>query len=150
MLLHRSIQDGQRIGDSLKMQTLTFRGKVIAGPTLAETVRIIVFNDKQNQITLGSQFIDNVGGPYAVLGAKNEATKYNTQILWDRTFNVSPNDKPIIDFEAVIPIDLHTKFNPTQTSIQTNSLKQFVISGLSSAQATAQVLWCSYVSYTDD
>ena len=140
----------ERVGDGLKMQTLTFRGKIIAGPTLAETIRVIVFNDKQNQIVLGSQFIDNVGGPYAVLGAKNEATKYNTQVLWDRTFNVSPGYRPIIDFEGVIPIDLHTKFTPGQTSITTNSLKLFAISGLASAQATASVLWCSYVSYTDD
>jgi len=139
-----------RVGDSIKMQTLTLRGKVIAGPTLAETVRIIVFNDKQNVITTGTDLLDNPGTPYVVLAGKNEATKYQSQILFDRTFNVSPGYRPIIDFEAVIPINLHTHFVAGSTTIKDNALKNCIISGLSSASATAQVLWCSYVSYTDD
>jgi len=138
----------QRVGDSIKMQTLTLRGKVIAGAALAETVRIIVFNDKQNVILTGADLLDNAGTAYAVLGAKNEASKYQTQILFDRTFNVAPGYRPIIDFEVVIPINLHTHFVSGLTTIKDNALKNCIISGL--AAPTATVLWCSYVSYTDD
>lgn len=138
----------QRVGDSIKMQTLTLRGKVIAGAANAETVRIIVFNDKQNVINTGADLLDNAGTAYAVLGAKNEASKYQTQILFDRTFNVAPGYRPIIDFEVVIPINLHTHFVAGSTTIKDNALKNCIISGL--VAPTATVLWCSYVSYTDD
>lgn len=142
--------NNQRIGDSLKMQTLTVRGKVIAGPVLAETVRIIIFNDKQNQITTGAQLLDNAGTVYAPISGKNEDNKYRSQVLFDRVFNVAPGYRPIIDFEAVIPIDLHTHFTAGTTTATDNMLKNCVISGLVSGTATATVLWCSYVSYTDD
>lgn len=146
----QGIAFNQRVGDSIKMQTLTIRGRIVAGPTLAESIRIIVFIDKENQITVGTDMLDNTGGIYATLGAKNEDNKYRSQVLWDRTFDVSPNDRPIINFQEVIQIDVHEHFTAGLTAIRDNSLKLMMISNLSSVSATAQVVWCSYVSYTDD
>lgn len=146
----QGIQFGQRVGDSIKVQTLTIRGRVVAGPTLAESVRIIVFIDKQNQIVTGADMLDNTGTIYATLGGKFEDTKYRSQILFDRTFDVSPGYRPIINFSEVLQIDTHTHFSAGSTTIRDNALKQMVISNLASGSATAQVVWCSYASYTDD
>lgn len=142
--------NSQRIGDGFKMQNLTFRGYVKAGPTLHESIRVLIFIDKQNQITTGADLLDNTGTGYATLSSKNEDNKYMSRVLYDRTFQVSPGYRPIIHFEGVIPIDLHQHFQAGTTTIKDNALKQMVISDLASGTASATVVWCSYVSYTDD
>jgi len=138
----------QRVGDSVKMQTLTLRGIVSAGATLAETVRVIVFLDKENLITTGAQMLDNAGGGYAVISSKQEDNKYQTRILFDRVFHVSPGYRPKQSFTAVIPINIHTHFTAGTTTIKDGALRILSIGQL--AAPTATVLWQSYLSYTDD
>jgi len=138
----------QRIGDSYKAQTLTLRGIVSAGAALAESVRIIVYLDKQNLITTGAQLLDNAGGGFAVISSKQEDNKYQTRILYDRLFHVSPGYQPKQYFEMVIPINEHVHFTAGTTTIKDNALRILSIGQL--AAPTATVLWQSYLSYTDD
>lgn len=146
----QGVANNQRVGDSLKMQNITFRGYVKAGPSNAESIRLLIFIDKQNQITTGNQLLDNTGTGYATLGSKNEDNKYISRIIYDRTFSVSPGYRPIIHFEGVIPVNTHEHFTAGTTTLKDNALKQMVISDLASGSASATVVWCSYVSYTDD
>lgn len=140
----------QRVGDSIKMQNLTMRGRIVAGPTLAESIRLIIFIDKANTITTGAQYFESVGSIYATLSPKLEANKYQTQVLFDRTFDVSPGYRPMINFDEVIELNVHQHFSPGVTTIKDNALKYIVISNLNSGTATAQMVFYATTSYTDD
>jgi len=138
-----------RVGDSLKMQNLTFRGLINAGAA-SDNVRVIIFIDKQNQITAGSNLLARAGGVFAPISEKQEDNKYVTRVLFDKLFQVIPTSaKGGYTFDEVIPLNLHTHFAAGTTNIVDNALKICFISG-SLAASTCAINLVTTVSYTDN
>lgn len=141
--------NGQRIGDSLKLQRLTFRCYTIAGAN-TERLRFIIYIDKQNTITTGAQMLQNSGNAYAVVAPKLEDNKYQTQILVDRVFDMIPNTtKAINSYEFTQPINLHCHYTGGTTTVKDNALKILFIS-TSATASTGTIYYTTELSYTDD
>ena len=74
----------------MKMKSLVIRGEFernTLGVT-SEVCRLIIFIDKDNTITSGSQLLNNYGSNAVVYSQKNEDTKFDSKIIYDKTFIV--------------------------------------------------------------
>lgn len=141
----------QRIGDSIKCQNLTLRGKILPPPSsnAAEFIRLTIFWDKQNVITTGGQLWNNAGGTLAPFSQKTEDTKYQSKVLYDRTWKLIPNtDNDAQQFTVVLPINMHTHYSGNTTTIKDGALKMCLISDQTTA--VHLVSFDSIVSYTDN
>lgn len=141
--------NGQRIGDSIKVQNVNIKGYFTAGPTNPELWRVLLIWDKQNVITQ-SNLLDYVGNVNVINGQKLEATKYNSQVLYDQVFKVQPNTTNSLQyFEIFIPVNQHTNFDAGTTNITTGALK--ILFYTSTATVSSSVVdYAGYISYTDD
>lgn len=147
-LIPQGVGNGQRTGDSVKLQTLTLRGAINLNAAGQEgLVRLIILNDKNNIISAPSILLTDVGGPLAPFGNKQEDNKYETKILKDMTFKVS-NQNPITPFKLVLPLNYHTKYTAGTTGIDNGMLRLIFISSILTNPPT--VSWKAQLSYTDN
>jgi len=116
----------QRNGDSIKMKTLTLRGDIAYNGTTPETVRMIIFNDKESSVTAGSDILESTGVQTAPYSGKNPNYKYDTKILYDKTY-VIDNQIPLRKFDIVLKVPNHVNFLATTTTIVNNALKLMFI-----------------------
>lgn len=144
----QGLLDTNRVGDSLKCQNLTFRFIGSRGTTDC-FVRYIIYWDQQNQISLGSDLLENVGSQQAVISPKNYDNRFRSSILHDYSHFLTASD-PLCKSEISIPINRHTQFNGATTTIQTGALKVLVISSLVAGATTPSVTWNSRLSFTDN
>lgn len=116
----------QREGDSIKMKNLTMRGDIVYNGTNSETVRLIIFNDKENQATTAGDILEYVGSSLSVYSGKNPNLRYDSKILYDKAFIVDANT-PIRKFDIVLKIGLHVNFSSGTNTINNNALKILII-----------------------
>ena len=138
-----------RTGDSIKMKNLTIRGEWLlnaAGAT-QETVRIIVFIDKQNNITSGAQLLQSVGNVNAPYSPKNNDNRYDSKFLIDKTY-VLDADNPIKKIDWVIKLNLHQHFNTGTTTVDTNAIRIGLFT--QSATSGAQFQYYGRTTYIDN
>jgi len=138
-----------RTGDSIKMKNLTMRGEWLlnAAGAAQETVRIIIFIDKQNNITSGAQLLQAVGNANAVYSPKSNDNRYDTKFIIDKTY-VLDSDNPIKKLDWVIKLNLHQHFNTGTTTVDTNAIKIALFT--QSATNGAQFQYYSRVTYMDN
>lgn len=136
----------QRSGDSVKMKNLTFRGQLVIGGT-NELVRIIIFIDKENSISGANTLIQGTGTTIAVLGNKIQDNKYDSRILWDKTFNMTSANTPMKEFKIKLKLDSHVNFNAGTTTVANGALKMALI-GQSAGGSLLR--YDTYVSYLDN
>lgn len=139
----------QRTGDSIKLKTLTLRYVWERNPAGInnEVCRIIVFLDKENNITSGAQYFANVGTVNAPLQCKNSDTKYDTKVLYDQLHYVDLYH-PVTVKTMVINIDEHCHFNLGSTVIDKNCLKIMFIS--QSPTNGPQMTYSARTTYIDN
>lgn len=143
----QGVTSSQREGDSIKLKNLTFRGQIVIGNT-NELVRIIVFKDKENTIASGAAILQGTGTTLAVLGNKNQDSKFDSKVLFDRTYTMDTANTPMIKFNINLKLDFHTNFEAgTQTASQ-NALKMLIINQSSASGLLVRV--DSYVTYLDN
>jgi len=144
----------ERIGDSIKCQNLTLRGKIMppSSGSSAEFIRQTIFWDKTNNITAGSDLWNNAGGVLAPFSQKAEATKFQSKIVYDHTYKLVPNTTADAqNFTIVIPLNKHTHFSPASITIEDYALKMCLISDAGVGNvSTHLVSFDSIVSYTDN
>lgn len=121
--------DTTRIGDSIKMQHLTLRGcaKYNSAGTDGQTLRLVIFKDKQNKITAVSDIVDTVGTVNAPYFNKVYDNRFQTKFIYDRTFYVN-SQRIEVPFHIELPINMHKQFQAATTTVQTGSLKYLIIS----------------------
>lgn len=139
----------QRTGDSIKMKTLTLRYAWERNPLGInnEVCRIVIFIDKENSITLGSQYFTAIGTVNAPFQSKNPDNKYDTKVLYDKLHYVDTY-RPVTVKSLVINIDEHCHFNIGTTTVDKNALKMLLIS--QTATNGPQFTYNSRVSYVDN
>lgn len=137
----------QRTGDSIKVKNAVLRGQWTQNGTLQETVRMILFIDKQNAITTGANMLTAAGGANAVFSPKNEDNKFDSKILLDKTFVVT-TDNPIHKFDYTVKVDEHMHFNVASTTVDKNALKLLLFAQAGAAGTNFQLF--SRVSYVDN
>lgn len=122
----QGIAVNQREGDSIKMKNLTIRGDIVFNGTKSETVRLIIFNDKENQATTAGDILEYTGSSLSVYSGKNPNLRFDSKILYDKTFIIDANT-PIRKFDVVLKIGLHVNFAAGTTTINNNALKILII-----------------------
>jgi len=146
-------QNGQRIGDSVKLQNLTIRFYLEqdAAPAANEQIRIILYRDQNNTITTGANMLTAAGGIFAPISAKNQDNKYASNILVDRLMSFANYAGGSVSrqFDIVLPLNFHTHYTATTTTVKDNALKMLIISDTAAGSVTA-VRYYSLMSYTDD
>lgn len=145
--------DSQRTGDSIKMKTLTIRGQLQAQsnlPGAAELVRIIIFLDKQNEITTGAELLNIIGSNLSVLSPKDDDKYYQTSFLYDRTFNMSLNQYPQKIFKKIIKLNTHVKYNNTNNDIENGALKLFYVTQQPVTTGATHLQFSSKLTFMDN
>lgn len=137
----------QRVGDSVKLQTLSFRG-VINGNTGSPyaATRIIIFKGDSenavvppvNQILQGGQLFDH----------KTYSDRYRTRILYDRTYVTSNITTIAYPLEFSFPLNFHCNFVPGLSTIEDGGIYMLLITD---AAVNVPSFFGTYrVLYTDD
>lgn len=145
--------DSQRTGDSIKMKTLTLRGQLQAQTNLpggAELVRVIIFIDKQNEITTGGDLLNIIGSNMSVLSPKDDDKYYQTSFLYDRTFNMSLAQYPQKMFKTIIKLNKHVKYNNSTNAIENGALKLFYITQQTSSTGATHFQFQSKLTFMDN
>lgn len=143
--------DSQRIGDSVKLQRLMMRGEIryATAGTDGQTVRLIIVNDKQNKISAVSDLLDSnyLSTVNAVNAPKNYDKRFQTKILYDRSFLVNSQN---IERRFVInlPLNFHAQFDAAGSTIDSGSLKYFLVSDQMTNPPT--VNFVGRITYTDN
>lgn len=115
----------QREGDSIKMKNLTLRAE-FARNGVDELVRLIVFIDKENNMSIGSDVLKTTASSLGVFSPKNDNNRYDTKILYDKEFKITSN-YPIVKIDKVIKIDMHQHFSEGTTTGVNNVIKMLWI-----------------------
>ncbi len=125
--------DQSRDGDSLKLMSYTFRGYGTIGAVNA-TLRIIIFWDKQDQITNPVDILDTnyVGTNNAPNSPKSHDRRFRTKILHDKIYNLTnTGGNSRIKFKNYNKVLRRIQYNNGTTNALTGSLKMLYISDVS-------------------
>lgn len=155
----QGVNNGQRVGDSLKLQRLTCRYQLTQGAAgagnIPETFRIIIFRDEMYKVPdtnpgAGAYLLEGAATPYATMSSKLEQTKYHTRFLYDRTHKVIPNTSLAIqNHQFQIPLNWHVNYKPGLPDVEGGALKVLVITNTSS-NSNANCVMQFGISYTDN
>lgn len=141
--------DNQRVGDSIKNQSLTIRYYLANNaPGVPSMARVIVLWDPQVRITAVNQVLENTGTPLAPISAKLYDTRFQSRFLYDRIHNIYP-DKPQDYVDIVIPVNLHTQYLAGSTTLTTGALRLILISNQVGAAAPSMTMF-GRLTYTDN
>ena len=136
-----------RNGDSIKIKNLTLRGQFSQNSTTTETVRMIIFIDKENETVAGSDLLEITGSSQGVFSPKNPNLRFDSKILLDKTYIINSNS-PIKKFDLTLKIGVHTNFIATTTNASNNALKLLVIG--QNASAGSKFQFYSRCTYLDN
>lgn len=147
----QGIAANERTGDSIKIKDLVIRGEFnrnVLGLT-SEVCRIIVFIDKENLVTTGSQFLQVTGSYSSVYSQKSENNRYLTKTLYDKTFVVNNTDTQQRYFKIYLKnLNHHVHFLTGLSTVRNNEIKMLTI--CQSASNGAQFSYISRFSYVDN
>lgn len=142
--------DSTRDGDSIKCKHLSLKGYIDAGATTCTVFRIIVFEDKQNQVSAVTDFMTLSGASTAPNGFKIYDKRFRTKVLLDKTYSFSDTGPNSGHFEFEIPLGHHTQFDAGTTTINTGAYKYIMISNRAPASAEPIVSVHSRLTYIDN
>lgn len=124
--------DGTRDGDSIKCTHLSVKGYIDAAAVNNTVARLIIFEDKQNQVAAVTDFLTATGAVTAPLGFKVYDKRFRTKVLFDKTWHMCDTGANNVSFECELPLGHHTQFDSGTTTINTGAYKYIVISNRSS------------------
>lgn len=145
----QGLLDGNRIGDSIKMQNLTLRFYGQINGVQPSLIRVLVFEDKQTKIATPANLLAQVGTIHAVHSPKFFDTRFQTKVLLDTVIALN-NDSPQPRREHVIPINYHAQFNNGTQTVNTGDLKILFISNINTGGSTPTLTWSTRLTFTDN
>lgn len=146
----QGITDTTRTGDSIKCQHLTLRGIVSRNPTGDSVFRVILFW-VQNPIPslTAALILQYAGSVQAPISPKLYDNRFQTKFLLDRTYTMD-TDESTKKFTISMPINRHTQFDQSTSTITTGLLYVLFISDASPAGADPTITWNSRLTFTDN
>lgn len=118
--------DQTRDGDSIKMIKMTFR-YTIRG-TVDSVLRLIIFNDKYDKVSLVSDVLSSTGGVNSVNSFKDRDNRFQTKFLVDRRFPLSASGKDMYSGTIVKNLYLHANYDGATTTPIMGRLRMLLIS----------------------
>lgn len=146
--LAQGAADNQRIGDSLKVQNLTFR---CFGARNGQDawLRYMIIYDPQNQISSVTDVLAATGSGQSIVAPKNYDKRFRCRILHEKHMALTSGNPTLQMDDQVIPIDLHTQFSGGTTTILTGDIKLLVISNVVTTNLPTFTYYAR-LSYTDN
>ncbi len=136
----QGMKDTERIGDKVKITSveMNFISKISEDSTIqTNRMRVIVIWDKQNSITLPSDFILTTGTTNAPEGFYNYDKRKEFVVLFDRKYNLIDEDKRLVSIHLFKKVNKLTQFNSATTTINTGALKLIFLSNVDDAGISA-------------
>lgn len=124
----QGVTDTTRIGDSIKCQNYNMRMNLIRGAADCIT-RVIFFWDAQNKTSSAADILSYVGSGQSTQSPKVYDKRFQTKWLYDKSFILTSNS-PIKKANIKLPLNLHTQFDNTSTTVNTGKLVMLVISNV--------------------
>lgn len=140
--------DSTRIGDSCKLQNLTFRWQAARNGQDAQ-LRFMLIWDPQNQITGVTDVLASIGSNLSIVSPKNYDKRFRSRVLHDQTVSLTSGNATIHNGDIVISINQHTQFSAATTTILTGDLKLLVISNVVTTNLPT-FSYYSRLSFTDN
>ena len=142
-----------RTGDSIKGAVLTLRAqftqyKPLVGAATDETVRLVILKDKQNTILTCADVLEYNGNSMAPFGSKIQQYKYDSKVLFDKTYNITET-RPIIVVKLTLKIPFIVNFTPASNVVAQNSLKLLVLGQDVALGIGTHFQFLSHTTYTD-
>lgn len=149
----------ERIGDEIKLNTLTLRGRVSMASTsvaVGNTFRMIIFRGKHeagNGYTISTgdatRVLDQGGYQGAPFAMKDEGNKYNTKFLYDKTITLDAAKQKVYAFEIVLKLNSFCRYNGNTGPVHDGGIYMIVVSDTNTG--TDIPTWFAYgqISYTD-
>lgn len=141
-------QESQRVGDSVKLQTLQANFMFSMNNATAYTnVRIIIFKgDRENTSTPTGAWLLNGGSLYDL---KTWRDRFQTRILYDNILTFSNTGTLAKVVRINQPLNFHCNFAPTSTTVEDGGLWMYVISDIAATNFPS-ITGSARVLYTDD
>lgn len=143
--------DVSRDGDSLKMQHYSLHGRITHNSSSVQAgqqVRVMIIFDDQVKVGTAADVLNQTTTQYAVLSHKDYDKRFQTKVLYDRTFLVNPQ-RPDMIFNINLNINKHTQYEAGTTTVNTGSLKMLYISDEGSANLPG-FEYTSRLTFTDN
>lgn len=137
--------DQTRVGDSILNRNLIIQGHLFSN-SVDSTVRIMIIKDKQDTMTAATLLRSN-NTAYAPFGTFEKDYRLNYTVLYDKTF-VIDSGTPRQVFSTKIALDFHTRFNNATNTINTNSLRSFIICSITTTPPSCE--YTSTLQYIDN
>lgn len=119
--------------------------------TIPQVVRVVVFNDKQDDLAVGD-FWDTIsaGSSYNWMGGKQSEFKYSSKVLYDRIFNLNEETNTSYVVNKKIKLNMPVQFDASSQDINNNAIKVFAISSSTAAGALLPtVVYRTRIHFTD-
>jgi len=145
---------GQRIGDKIRLKKIHVNYYVTENTSVANFgpvyARMILYLDREVNLTLASDVITNSGSPMAPLGQKNWDLSTNQKWYKDKKFalNTSTGATHIGSFSVNFK-DLPVFFDAGTSALVKNDLKMLVISSELSASNIPTMRYTARIEYFD-
>lgn len=148
-LMSQGIAEHERVGDSVKLQRYSGRMSFTQHASATSTiVRMIIFQGKQergNPYNIG-EIIYN-GSSTSVISPKNYDQRFNTKIMFDKTYTLSKQGTTVKMLDLNLPLNWHLEYEDNTTSIFNGGLYMVLISN--EATNTPTVKGELRLTYTD-
>lgn len=145
--IQQGITVNDRIGDSIKLQRMVFRGLIQknAAATI-NSIRIIVFQGKAEAGLMYStaDILESTN----VYSGKNENNRYNTKVLYDEVKVIDSVKSQYLELDWNIELNWHAKFEAGVTTIADGGLYMLLLTGASVNLPSWDGVF--RITYTDD
>jgi len=141
----------QRVGDSIKMQTLMLNFG-LEQPSVGAFTRIIIFIDKENKILVPADLLPAPLAAEYPFGHKTYDKRFNSVVLYDELFGGSTQGaKEFQVRKLALKLNTHAQYLAGGTTIQTGGLKMFRCSNWDPASDNRSILsYKARLLYTDN
>lgn len=124
--------NGNRIGDSLKLQSLHLQGYITKSSVPITTrVRIILFSGKSERglgYTIFNDILEQIGTQPLIDGVKHTEAFYDTKFLMDKVYTLDTAQRNIINLEWKFKLRWHVNYETAATTIDNGGLYLAMIS----------------------
>lgn len=140
--------NGERIGDSVKLQRLTLKAIMIKHPVAVVTAfRVILFRGKSER---GGTYVpaDILENPAILFSSKSEDERYTTKFLHDQIYTLDSAKNQCITFDWDYELNWHANYEAGTSVIEEGGLYLYIVQlGTGSAPSFTM---SSRITYTDD
>lgn len=140
-----------RTGNSIKCKMLKMNYKIRNPFTQFNSVRVIVFHDKNQTILDVGDYLAPIelGTGEATLSFRFEGKKYNSKLLYDRVHDMSINDQ-LVTVRKNIKLNFYSQYNGVQTIPEAGSLKVILVANKDSTDNTRAAFNGAFQLYYTD